>query len=132
LFYTDEKVLPEFPLIPASRGFCITLGKTLAMFKEVLIKENIIQRPSEWQNNENATMELTNGIANQCQEISKSVNNKMTECNENSSGNIDESNKKPISSNNQSMKEATSVFATNGLAAASSETKKNTSSQNTS
>jgi len=103
------------------------------MFKEVLIKEDIIQWPNEWQDSENATMELTNSIANQCQEISKSVNNKVTtECNENNDGNMEESNKKPISSNNQSMKEVTSSFATNGLAAASSETKKDTSSQNTS
>jgi fructose-1,6-bisphosphatase len=103
------------------------------MFKEVLIKEDIIQWPNEWQDSENATMELTNSIANQCQEISKSVNNKVTtECNENNGGNMEENKKKPISSNNQSMKEATSPFATNGLAVASSETKKDTSSQNTS
>ena len=28
--------LPEFPLIPASKGFCITLRKTLKHFKAVL------------------------------------------------------------------------------------------------
>ncbi|XP_069958652.1 (E3-independent) E2 ubiquitin-conjugating enzyme UBE2O isoform X5 [Cherax quadricarinatus] len=34
---TDTKVeLPEFPLIPASKGFCITLRKTLQQFKAIL------------------------------------------------------------------------------------------------
>lgn len=40
--FSDNKILPEFPLIPASRGFCITLRKTLATFKDVLAKEGII------------------------------------------------------------------------------------------
>ncbi|XP_034940517.1 (E3-independent) E2 ubiquitin-conjugating enzyme UBE2O [Chelonus insularis] len=39
----DKKLLPEFPLVPASRGFCITLRKTLATFKQVLIKEGILE-----------------------------------------------------------------------------------------
>ncbi|EZA56492.1 hypothetical protein DMN91_010027 [Ooceraea biroi] len=128
----DEKVLPEFPLIPASRGFCITLRKTLATFKQVLIKENIMQRPSEWQDSENA-MELTNGIANECQESARSVDSKVAaEHNESSDGNRQESSKKPTPSSNQSTKEAMSPFATNGFAVAPSETKKSTSSQNTS
>lgn len=132
LFFADEKVLPEFPLIPASRGFCITLRKTLATFKEVLVKENIIQRPNEWQNDESA-MELTNGIANQCQEKSKSVDNKIMESDESSGGNTQESKKKSTSaSSNQSIKEATSAYATNSFTAAPSETKKSISSQNTS
>ncbi|XP_025601768.2 (E3-independent) E2 ubiquitin-conjugating enzyme isoform X2 [Athalia rosae] len=42
----DDKILPEFPLIPASRGFCITLRKTLATFKDVLAKESITSRVS--------------------------------------------------------------------------------------
>lgn len=34
---SDTKVdLPEFPLIPASKGFCITLRKTLQQFKAIL------------------------------------------------------------------------------------------------
>lgn len=44
--FAEEQSLPEFPLIPASRGFCITLRKTLATFKDVLVKEGIIQRPA--------------------------------------------------------------------------------------
>ncbi|XP_063972384.1 (E3-independent) E2 ubiquitin-conjugating enzyme UBE2O [Diachasmimorpha longicaudata] len=40
----DEKILPQFPLVPASRGFCITLRKTLAIFKQVLVKEEILQK----------------------------------------------------------------------------------------
>ncbi|XP_014214684.1 (E3-independent) E2 ubiquitin-conjugating enzyme UBE2O [Copidosoma floridanum] len=39
----DNRILPEFPLIPASKGFCITLKNTLANFKRTLIKEGIIQ-----------------------------------------------------------------------------------------
>lgn len=38
----DEKIIPQFPLFPASRGFCISLCKTLATFKQALITENII------------------------------------------------------------------------------------------
>ncbi|CAD6215584.1 GSCOCG00000396001-RA-CDS [Cotesia congregata] len=38
----DNKILPEFPLVPASKGFCITLRKTLATFKQALIKEGIL------------------------------------------------------------------------------------------
>uniref|UniRef100_A0A0V0G6I3 Putative ubiquitin-conjugating enzyme e2 o-like isoform x1 n=1 Tax=Triatoma dimidiata TaxID=72491 RepID=A0A0V0G6I3_TRIDM len=34
--HTDGVSLPEFPLIPASKGFCITLRKTLVNFKNVL------------------------------------------------------------------------------------------------
>ncbi|XP_001602772.2 (E3-independent) E2 ubiquitin-conjugating enzyme UBE2O [Nasonia vitripennis] len=41
----DNHVLPEFPLIPASRGFCITLKNTLANFERILIREQIIQAP---------------------------------------------------------------------------------------
>ncbi|XP_011313716.1 E2/E3 hybrid ubiquitin-protein ligase UBE2O [Fopius arisanus] len=40
----DEKILPQFPLVPASRGFCITLRKTLAIFKQVLVKEGILHK----------------------------------------------------------------------------------------
>lgn len=130
----DEKVLPEFPLIPASRGFCITLCKTLATFKEVLVKENIIQRLSEWQNNENIT-KLRNNIANQCQEMSnKSVKSKVAECHQSGSGmsNTQESNKKLALNGNQSTKEVTSSSATNSFATAPSETKKGLLSQNTS
>jgi len=126
--------LPEFPLIPASRGFCITLGKTLATFKEVLVKENIIQKPREWQNNENI-MELRNNTANQCQEISKSINSKVAECNQSSSSmsnTLQESNKKLTLNGNQSIKEVTSSSATNTFATAPSETKKSLLSQNTS
>ncbi|KAL0132179.1 hypothetical protein PUN28_000153 [Cardiocondyla obscurior] len=130
----DEKVLPEFPLIPASRGFCITLRKTLATFKTVLIKKNIIQRLEGWQDNENA--ELMNNITNQCQEMSESVDNKAAECNEscsnsNSSSNMQETSKKSTVSGNQS-KEGILSSATSNFTAVPSETKKNISSQNTS
>ncbi|XP_012217325.1 (E3-independent) E2 ubiquitin-conjugating enzyme UBE2O [Linepithema humile] len=129
----DERVLPEFPLIPASRGFCITLRKTLATFKKVLVKENIIQRPSEWPDNE-SVMELSNSTGDQCQETSKSVDSKIAECNENSSSSssTQDTNEKSTLDGNQSVKEATSSCATNSFAATLSETKKSPSSQNTS
>ncbi|XP_032676891.1 (E3-independent) E2 ubiquitin-conjugating enzyme UBE2O isoform X1 [Odontomachus brunneus] len=128
----DEKMLPEFPLIPASRGFCITLRKTLATFREVLIKEDIIQKPRGWQESENVE-QLTNNTAIQCQETSK-VADKAAVCDRNSS-NTQESNKQPISSGSSRSvnKETTmSSSSTNSSAAALSETKTSTSSQNTS
>lgn len=33
--------LPEFPLIPASKGFCLTLRKTLVTFRDVLASVGI-------------------------------------------------------------------------------------------
>jgi len=33
--------LPEFPLIPASKGFCISLRKALDSFKEAIKTANI-------------------------------------------------------------------------------------------
>ncbi|XP_037773820.1 uncharacterized protein LOC119569947 [Penaeus monodon] len=37
IYPSDASVeLPEFPLIPASKGFCITLRKTLKQFKSIL------------------------------------------------------------------------------------------------
>lgn len=136
ILHTDEKVLPEFPLIPASRGFCITLRKTLATFKEVLIKENIIQKPNESQNNENAT-DLRNNVANNCrEETSKSAYSKPADCNESSNQTTQANNnkKKPqeSSNDNQSIKEETLPSATNSYTIAPSETKKSTTSQNTS
>jgi len=125
-------VLPEFPLIPASRGFCITLRKTLATIKQVLVKESIMQRPSEWPDNENVT-EFSNNTGDQCQETSKSIDSKIAECNENSSSNGSmQDNEKSTLDGNRSIKEATSSCATNSFAATLSETKKSPSSQNTS
>uniref|UniRef100_T1JBM6 Probable D-lactate dehydrogenase, mitochondrial n=1 Tax=Strigamia maritima TaxID=126957 RepID=T1JBM6_STRMM len=39
----DEVDLPEFPLVPASKGFCLTLRKSLAMLKEVLASVGITE-----------------------------------------------------------------------------------------
>ncbi|KOX68893.1 Ubiquitin-conjugating enzyme E2 O [Melipona quadrifasciata] len=71
----DNKILPEFPLIPASRGFCITLRKTLATFKEVLIKEGIIERNNDahaWENNKEQTK-------SEAHEISKTTDSNAVE-----------------------------------------------------
>lgn len=37
----QDVLFPEFPLIPASKGFCLTLRKSLAEFKEVMSSSNI-------------------------------------------------------------------------------------------
>lgn len=37
----QDVLFPEFPLIPASKGFCLTLRKSLAEFKEVMQTCNI-------------------------------------------------------------------------------------------
>jgi len=97
----------------------------------VLIKKYIIQRSDEWQDNENTT-ELMNNITNQCQEMSESVDSKA-ECNGSSSNSNSNSNTQEKSTlNGNRFKEAMLSSATNNFAAAPSETKKNTSSQNTS
>lgn len=100
----------------------------------MLIKKSIIQKSDEWQDNENTT-ELMNNITNQCQETSESVDSKAAECNESSSNSNSSSNteEKPTLIDNQ-FKEAilSSYLPTNSFAASPSETKKNTSSQNTS
>ena len=33
--------MPEFPLIPASKGFCISLEKAVAKFREVLANTGV-------------------------------------------------------------------------------------------
>lgn len=38
--------LPEFPLIPASKGFCLTLRKTLVFFRDVLSSVSIREEPT--------------------------------------------------------------------------------------
>lgn len=100
----------------------------------MLIKKSIIQRSDEWQDNENT--ELMNNTTNQCQETSKSVDSKVAECdgsssNSNSNSNMQENSEKPTLNGNQ-FKEAILSSPTNNFAATPSETKKNTSSQNTS
>ncbi|KAI4476444.1 hypothetical protein M0804_013572 [Polistes exclamans] len=72
----DQKILPEFPLIPASRGFCITLRKTLTTFKDVLIKESILQKTS---NLPNYTRETINNTIQEHQNIRTNIENKESE-----------------------------------------------------
>ncbi|XP_014238160.1 (E3-independent) E2 ubiquitin-conjugating enzyme UBE2O [Trichogramma pretiosum] len=55
----DKQILPEFPLIPASKGFCITLKNTLANFKRTLIREGIIKLPLETSMTQSATDETS-------------------------------------------------------------------------
>ncbi|KAF7381610.1 hypothetical protein HZH66_014004 [Vespula vulgaris] len=72
----DQKILPEFPLIPASRGFCITLRKTLAIFRDVLIKESILQKSSNLQS---CTRETVNNSIQEHQKIMTNIENKESE-----------------------------------------------------
>ena len=36
LEHSDQTEMPDFPLIPASKGFCLTLDKALKQFKDNL------------------------------------------------------------------------------------------------
>ncbi|XP_015597896.1 (E3-independent) E2 ubiquitin-conjugating enzyme UBE2O [Cephus cinctus] len=60
----DKKILPEFPLIPASRGFCITLRKTLSTFKQVLMKEGIISKAEGSDSTQEGTYSLMESRSN--------------------------------------------------------------------
>lgn len=62
-------------MIPASRGFCITLHKTLATFKEVLIKEGIIERNNDVHAREN----IKEQTKSEAHEISKTIDSNAVE-----------------------------------------------------
>jgi len=40
--FLDEKLVPGYPLLPLSKGFCLSIIKALKDYKEVLISMNII------------------------------------------------------------------------------------------
>lgn len=63
-------------MIPASRGFCITLRKTLAIFRDVLIKESILQKLSNLQS---CTRETVNNSIQEHQKITATIENKESE-----------------------------------------------------
>lgn len=115
----DNKILPEFPLIPASRGFCITLRKTLATFKEVLINENIIERNSDTHGCEN----LKEQTKNENYEANKIADNNIVE---HSSKKRNEENCK-LTPNGNLSKDRVSSSSTNICSTPLSETKKTTS-----
>ncbi|OAD61943.1 Ubiquitin-conjugating enzyme E2 O [Eufriesea mexicana] len=113
----DNKILPEFPLIPASRGFCITLRKTLATFKEVLIKESIIERNNEicgWENGKEQ-------MKNDSHETSKIADSNIIE-RDNKKRNTEESCK--LTPNGSLSKDRVPSSSTNISSASLSETKK--------
>ncbi|XP_046607611.1 (E3-independent) E2 ubiquitin-conjugating enzyme UBE2O [Neodiprion virginianus] len=133
----DEKILPEFPLIPASRGFCITLRKTLATFKEVLAKEGIMSRPPS-QSNSGNTMELkiTASEVNDGENIrGVKSDTVIKQANVKATTNGTKEVKKVIS-NDQCSKEnslkKSEIMSTSISATTVSETKKTTSERNTS
>ncbi|XP_012138962.2 (E3-independent) E2 ubiquitin-conjugating enzyme isoform X1 [Megachile rotundata] len=116
----DKKILPEFPLIPASRGFCITLRKTLATFKDVLINEGIIERDNEIQDCENIKQQTKN----ECHDSYKIVDNNVVH--RNSKRNSSEESTK-LNLNGNLSKDCISSSSTNISSTPLCETKKNTS-----
>lgn len=38
----DEKLVPGFPLLPLSKGFCLSIKRALNDYKEILIFMNIM------------------------------------------------------------------------------------------
>ncbi|XP_054000530.1 (E3-independent) E2 ubiquitin-conjugating enzyme UBE2O [Hylaeus anthracinus] len=119
----DEKILPEFPLIPASRGFCITLRKTLATFKEVLIREGIIG-DNRVQDSENVK-EQTNSTNNECHESCKTIDGNAM--NRDSKRNNCEEDSSKLTPNGNLSKDCVSSSSTNISVAPLCETKKKTS-----
>ncbi|XP_076635753.1 (E3-independent) E2 ubiquitin-conjugating enzyme UBE2O [Colletes latitarsis] len=119
----DEKILPEFPLIPASRGFCITLRKTLATFKEVLIKEGIIGG-NRVQNS--GIKEQTNSTKNECYEPCKTADGNAMKRDNSKRNNSQEDNSK-LTPNGNLSKDCVLSSSTNISVAPLSETKKKTS-----
>lgn len=120
LRFSDDQILPEFPLIPASRGFCITLRKTLATFKQVLIREGIIERDSKTQDCET----FKEQTRNERHEASKIADSNIME-RDSKSRNSEESCK--LTPNGSLSKERVSSSSTSISSAQLSETKKNTS-----
>ena len=42
-FMQAGEKMPEFPLVPASKGFCLSLDKSIEAFKSALKAQNISQ-----------------------------------------------------------------------------------------
>lgn len=42
ILYLDEKLIPGFPLLPLSKGFCLSVKKALNDYKEILVSMNIM------------------------------------------------------------------------------------------
>ncbi|XP_026673071.1 (E3-independent) E2 ubiquitin-conjugating enzyme UBE2O isoform X2 [Ceratina calcarata] len=120
----EEKILPEFPLIPASRGFCITLRKTLATFKDVLIREGIIERDKETRDCETVKEETSTSHETSKSNDSNTIESKRKSSEESCKLTVDSrlSNDRVSSSPSSSSSSSTSITS-----APASETKKPTS-----
>ncbi|XP_076246249.1 (E3-independent) E2 ubiquitin-conjugating enzyme UBE2O [Calliopsis andreniformis] len=118
----DKKILPEFPLIPASRGFCITLRKTLATFKDVLIREGIIMN-DKVEDSDNVKEDVKS-TKSECHETSKADCSK-TDRDSSKRKNSQESCK--LTPNGSLSKDCVSTSSTNISTTPLSETKKNIS-----
>ncbi|XP_076289237.1 (E3-independent) E2 ubiquitin-conjugating enzyme UBE2O isoform X1 [Lasioglossum baleicum] len=122
----DNKILPEFPLIPASRGFCITLRKTLATFRDVLLKEGIFENSSSVENSE-MTKEQTNSTKHECNEPCKATDDSVKDCDNNKKSSTPQDSSNKLTPNGSLSKDSVSSSSTNISTMPSSETKKNSS-----
>ena len=123
LFLVDEKILPEFPLIPASRGFCITLKKTLVTFKQVLVKEGLLQLSYVPEIEDLPVFSEDAECSLQIQPKKVDLDNRRKEAEDSSSHST---------SNGEPTKMSHSLSSTCSPTSVTNETKKDTSERNTS
>ena len=116
----DKKILPEFPLIPASKGFCITLRKTLATFRGVLIIEGIMEDSIYGENSVNLRGQ-TSSTKIECHEACKVTDASMVDRDKSKRSN-NQGSSKLIPSSNPSM-DCVSSSSTNISATPLSQTK---------
>lgn len=116
----DKKILPEFPLIPASKGFCITLRKTLATFKGVLIIEGIMEDSIDGENSVSVKGQ-TSSTKIECHEARKVADASTVDRDKSKRSNSQGSSKLIPSSN--PLKDCVSSSSTNISATPLSQTK---------
>ncbi|XP_031831737.1 (E3-independent) E2 ubiquitin-conjugating enzyme [Nomia melanderi] len=122
----DQKILPEFPLIPASKGFCITLRKTLATFREVLFKEGIVETGSNLEDSKNRK-EQANSTKNECNKPCKITDGDIKDRDNNKKSSSPQGGSCKLTPNGNLSKDIISSSTTNISTTPLSETKKNIS-----
>lgn len=121
--FSDESILPEFPLIPASRGFCITLRKTLVTFKRTLIKEEVVKLPDLPEADDSLIF---------TQENENSPQNQSTNTDFYNRSELEETDSHLTSYIQQQADVVDSLSSTGSLTSITNETKKNSSKRNSS
>lgn len=119
----DESILPEFPLIPASRGFCITLRKTLVTFKRTLIKEEVVKLSDLPEADDSLIF---------TQENENSPQNQSTNTDFYNRSELEETDSHLTSYIQQQADVVDSLSSTGSLTSITNETKKNSSKRNSS